>query len=248
MGASTSGAFAWKINNEKFLQNVKAINELKLRLGYGLTNNQNIPANTYVTQLTTVANGLSGTAQYQSNLPNPNVKWEQTKNGNIGLDGAFFNWRLNFSVDVYDRHTDGLLLKVPYPAYSGTTAGWSPGAMQAPYVNVGSMSNKGIDIRVGTTNISNKNFSWKTDITVSRNINKVLNLGAGGDDASLVSRNSKTVAGNLLAHFTAIFMMAYLLLPMILKPMLCRPTNQETPAQLQMHLVVYGMATECLKT
>src|SRR5687768_8642484 len=86
--ASTSGAFAWKINNEKFLQNVKAINELKLRLGYGLTNNQGIPANTYVTQLTTVANGLSGTAQYQSNLPNPNVKWEQMKNGNIGLDGA----------------------------------------------------------------------------------------------------------------------------------------------------------------
>ena len=111
--------------------------------------------------------------------PIPNVTWEQTKNGNIGLDGAFFNWRLNFSIDVYDRHTDGLLLKVPFPAYSGTTAGWSPGAMQAPYVNVGSMSNKGIDIRVGTTNISNKNFSWKTDITVSRNINKVLNLGAG---------------------------------------------------------------------
>ena len=170
------------------------------------------------------------------------------KKCNIGLDGAFFNWRLNFSVDVYDRKTDGLLLKVPFPAYSGTTAGWSPGAMQAPYVNVGSMSNKGIDIRVGTTNISNKNFSWKTDITVSRNINKVLNLGAGGDDASLVSRNSKTVVGSLLAHFTVIFMMAFLLLPMILKTMLCRPTNQETPVQLQMQVVVYGMATVCLKT
>ncbi|WP_276500699.1 SusC/RagA family TonB-linked outer membrane protein [Terrimonas pollutisoli] len=199
--ASTSGAFAWKINNEKFLQNVKPINELKLRLGYGLTNNQNIPANTYVTQLSTIANGLSGTAQWQSNLPNPNVKWEQTKNGNIGLDGAFFNWRLNFSIDVYDRKTDGLLLKVPLPAYSGTTAAWSPGAMQAPYVNVGSMSNKGIDIRVGTTNIRNKNFSWKTDITVSRNINKVVYLGSGGDDASLVSRNSKTVVGRSIGSF-----------------------------------------------
>jgi TonB-linked SusC/RagA family outer membrane protein len=197
---TSSGAFAWKINNEQFLQNVKSINELKLRLGYGLTNNQNIPPNTYVTQLATLANGLSGTALHQSNLPNPNVKWEQTKNANIGLDGAFFNWRLNFSIDVYNRKTDGLLLKVPFPAYSGTTAGWSPGAMQAPYVNVGSMSNKGIDIRVGTTNIINKNFSWKTDITVSRNINKVLNLGAG-DDASLVSGNSKTVAGQPIGSF-----------------------------------------------
>jgi hypothetical protein len=56
--------------------------------------------------------------QFQSNLANPNVKWEQTKNTNIGLDGTFFNWKLNFSVDVYDRHTDGLLLKVPLPRYS----------------------------------------------------------------------------------------------------------------------------------
>ncbi len=198
---TSSGAFAWKINNEQFLQNVKAVNELKLRLGYGLTNNQGIPSNTYVTQLSTVATGLSGTAQFQSNLANPNVTWEKTKNANLGLDGAFFNWRLNFSIDVYDRKTDGLLLKVPLPAYSGTTTGYSPGAMQAPYVNVGSMSNKGIDVRVGTTNISSKNFSWKTDITVSRNINKVLSLGAGGDDASLVSGNSKTVVGQPIGSF-----------------------------------------------
>lgn len=198
---SYSGAFAWKLNNEKFLENVNAINELKLRLGYGLTNNQGIPGNTYVTQLATSANGLSGIAQFQSNLANPNVKWEQTKNTNLGLDGTFFNWRLNFSVDVYDRRTDRLLLKLPLPAYSGTTTNYSPGAMQSPYVNVGSISNKGIDIRVGTTNIRNKNFTWKTDITVSRNINEVLYLGAGGDDASLVSRNSKTVVGQPIGSF-----------------------------------------------
>ena len=198
---TSSGAFAWKINNEKFLQNVNAINELKLRLGYGLTNNQGIPGNTYITQLATSANGLSGIAQFQSNLANPNVTWEKTKNASLGLDGTFFNWRLNFSVDVYDRNTDGLLLKVPLPAYSGTTTNYSPGAMQSPYVNVGSISNKGIDIRVGTTNIRNKNFTWKTDITVSRNINKVLYLGAGGDDASLVSRNSKTVVGQPIGSF-----------------------------------------------
>jgi TonB-dependent starch-binding outer membrane protein SusC len=198
---SYSGAVAWKLNNEKFLAKIKAINELKLRVGYGLTNNQNIPSNTYVTQLTTVATGLSGTAQFQSNLANPNVTWEQTKNTNLGLDGTFFNWRFNFSVDVYDRHTDGLLLKVPLPRYSGTTTNYSPGAMQAPYVNVGSMSNKGIDIRIGATNIRNKNFTWKTDVTVSRNINKVLYLGSGGDDASLVSGNSKTVVGRPIGSF-----------------------------------------------
>ena len=96
---------------------------------------------------------LSGTAQFQSNLGNPDVTWEKTKNANLGLDGTFFNWKLNFSVDVYDRKTDGLLLKIPLPLYSGTTTNYSPGAMQSPYVNVGSISNKGIDIRIGTTNI-----------------------------------------------------------------------------------------------
>ena len=198
---TSSGAFAWKLNNENFLEKVKAINELKLRLGYGLTNNQGIPSNTYVTQLSTVANGLSGIAQFQSNLGNPYVTWEKTKNANLGLDGAFFNWRLNFSVDFYDRRTNGLLLKEPFPAYSGTTTSYSPGAMQSPYVNVGSISNKGFDIRVGTININNKNFTWKTDVTVSRNSNKVLSLGSGGDDASLVSGNSKTVVGKPIGSF-----------------------------------------------
>lgn len=199
--ATSSVAFAWKIKNEKFFKNVKFVNDLKLRLGHGLTNNQGIPGNTYVTQLTTVANGLSGIAQVQSNLGNKKVKWEATQNGNAGLDGTLFNWRLNFSVDVYDRYTDGLLLKVPLPEYSGTATGWSPGTMAAPYVNVGSVSNKGIEIRIGTTNISTKNLSWKTDLTISHNVNEVMSLGAGGADASLVSGNSKTVVGKPIGEF-----------------------------------------------
>lgn len=189
-GTTSSGAFAWKIKNEKFLQNVKVVNDLKLRLGYGVTNNQGIPGNTFVSQLTTVPNGLSGIAQYQSNLPNPDVRWEVMKNSNAGLDGTFFNSKVNFSVDVYDRFTDGLLLKVPMPEYSGTNTGWSPGSMSAPYVNVGSISNKGIDIRVGTTNISTENLTWRTDITVSHNVNEVKYLGNGGD-ATVGTRGSR---------------------------------------------------------
>src|ERR1019366_8994961 len=118
-----------------------------LRLGYGLTNNQGIPANSYITQLQTIVNGLSGIGQYQANLGNPNVKWEHMTNTSIGLDGTLFNWRINFSIDVYDRFTDGLLLKEPFPEYSGLSTGWSPGSMQSPYVNVGALSNK--ERRVG---------------------------------------------------------------------------------------------------
>lgn len=203
-----SGAFAWKINNEPFLRNVNAISELKLRLGYGLTNNQGIPGNTFVTQLQSVANGLSGTAQFQSNLANPYVTWEKTNYSNAGLDASFINGRLSFSLDVYDRETHGLLLKVPLPLYTGTTTAYSPGSMAAPYANVGSVSNKGFDFSINTTNISLKNFTWKTDITLSRNVNKVLSLGTGGSDANLSQTSyvindvvEKTVVGQPIGEF-----------------------------------------------
>ncbi|MGN6177882.1 MAG: SusC/RagA family TonB-linked outer membrane protein [Mucilaginibacter sp.] len=207
-GLTYSGAFAWKLNNEDFLKGVKDINELKLRLGYGLTNNQNIPGNTYVTQLTTEANGLSGIAQFQSNLPNPHVTWEKTDYYNAGIDGTFFNGRISFSLDVYDRETKGLLLAEPLPIYSGTTTGYSPGAMAAPYANVGSMRNRGVDFHISTTNISRKDFSWKSDFTLSRNVNKVLSLGNGGSDASLTQTSytnnevvEKTVVGQPIGEF-----------------------------------------------
>ena len=203
-----SGGFAWKINNEAFLKNVKSVNELKLRLGYGITNNQGIPGNTFVTQLNTVASSLSGTAQYQNNLANPDVKWEKTNYYNAGIDGTFFNGRLSFTLDVYDREVHGLLLQVPLPEYSGTVAGWGPGAMQAPYANVGSLSNKGLDFQVNSTNINSKNFSWKTGFTISRNINKVTSLGAGGDQANLSEKSyiindviEKTVVGQPIGEF-----------------------------------------------
>lgn len=201
-----SGALAWKLNNEQFLKDLKFVNEFKLRIGYGVTNNQGIPGNTFVTLLTSVANGLSGSAQFQSNLANPFVSWEKTKYSNAGIDGAFLNWRINFSFDVYNRQTDGLLLKLPLPLYSGTTTSYSPGAMQAPFVNVGAVSNKGFDFRIGTTNISKKDFTWKTDLTVSRNVNKVVSLGAGGDAANLSQSFNgyvfaKTVPGRSMGEF-----------------------------------------------
>ena len=204
---SYSGAFAWKISNEAFLKNVKEINELKLRVSYGLTNNQNVPGNSYVGLLSTQVNGL-GTTEFQTQLPNPKIKWEQTDYYDAGLDGTFFNGRINFSFDVYDRLTNCLLLREPLPIYSGTTTGYSPGAMSAPYANVGSMSNKGFDFQISTTNISSKNFTWRSDFTLSRNVNKVLSLGNGGSDASLSATDGgsgqvaeKTVVGQSIGEF-----------------------------------------------
>jgi len=194
-----SGAFAWKLNNEGFLKTVKNINELKLRLGYGLTNNQNIRDYAYTSTLATVATGLTGIAQLTQNVGNPYVQWEKTKYANIGVDGTLFNWRINFSLDFYNRRTDGLVLQIPLPMYSGTAIGYSPGSMDAPYVNVGMVNNKGIDFRISSTSIKTKNFTWKTDITVSRNINEVLRLNTDG--ASLDKQYNKTVVGRSIGEF-----------------------------------------------
>ncbi|NLR57452.1 TonB-dependent receptor [Chitinophaga polysaccharea] len=194
-----SGAFAWKLNNEEFLKQVKEVNELKLRLGYGLTNNQNIRDYAYTSTLATVATGLTGIAQLTQNVGNPFVQWEKTKYANIGLDGTLFNWRINFSVDFYNRRTDGLVLQIPLPLYSGTSIGYAPGALDAPYVNVGTVNNKGFDFRISSTNIKRKNFTWKTDLTVSRNINEVLKLNTDG--ASLDRTYSKTVVGRSIGEF-----------------------------------------------
>jgi TonB-linked SusC/RagA family outer membrane protein len=202
-----SGAFAWRLSNEAFLKDFTAVNDLKLRLGYGLTNNQNIGNNTYAATLTTVATGLSGNSQLTSNLPNASVKWETTKSFNIGLDATLLQNRIGFSIDYYDRTTDGLLLSVPLPFYSGTvpSTGYSPGALAAPNENVGSVRNHGVDLSISTTNINRKNFSWKTNFTVSRNINKVLSLTSGNDalygyiNGSTIA--SKTVVGRSIGQF-----------------------------------------------
>jgi TonB-dependent starch-binding outer membrane protein SusC len=194
-----SGVLAWKIKNE-FLTGAKDVNELKLRLSYGLTNNQGIPDYAYTSSMTTVPTGLTGIAQLTSTMGNPNVEWEKTKNINIGLDGTLFNWRLDFSVDFYNRRTDDLLMKIPLPMYSGSATSWSPGAIDAPTVNVGSMNNKGFDIRISSTNVKRSNFSWKTDVTVSRNVNKVVKLNTDG--ASLPGRPySNTVVGRSVGEF-----------------------------------------------
>jgi TonB-linked SusC/RagA family outer membrane protein len=194
-----SGAFAWRLKNE-FLASVGQVDDLKLRLGYGLTNNQNVRDYAYTSTLGTVPTGLSGISQLTLNIGNPDVEWEKTKYANIGLDGTLFNRRIDFSVDFYNRRTDDLLMQIPLPAYSGTAVGWSPGSLDAPWVNVGAVNNKGFDFRISSSNITSKSFSWKTDLTVSRNINKVISLNTDG--ASLEGYPySKTVEGRSIGDF-----------------------------------------------
>jgi len=204
---SYSGAIAWKLNHEAFLKNVTTINDLKLRLSYGLVNNQNIAEYAYGSTLSTVATGLSGSSQLTATLGNPDIKWETTKEYNLGLDFSVLNNKITFAGDVYDRKTDNLLLSLNLPYYSGTYAagGYSPGAILAPYVNIGSVGNKGFEFSIATVNIKSKNFAWKTNLIYSQNKNTVLALSPGtpaiyGGYYSGASV-TKTVVGRSIGEF-----------------------------------------------
>ncbi|WP_449436520.1 SusC/RagA family TonB-linked outer membrane protein [Pedobacter steynii] len=188
-----SGAFAWRLNQESFLKEVKAINDLKLRIGYGLQNNQNIRDYAYGSTLTTVATSLSGTAQLISANGNPNVKWETTKSYNTGLDASILDRRIQFSVDAYYKKTENLLLSLTLPLYSGMVdaTGYAPGSIQSPYINIGSVSNKGIEFSLTTQNLRGKNFNWTSNLTLSHNRNEVLTLNT--DAAALYGYAGSTV-------------------------------------------------------
>jgi len=181
--------FSWNAHNEKFLENVEAISDIKLRLSYGQTGNQGIPpfgsfavlgvSNTIFSDQ--VNAGLAVTA-----LPNPDLRWEFTDQYDIGLDAGFFDNRLNFTVDAYYKRTEDLLLQVPIPMSTG---------FGSRLTNIGNVENKGIEIALNTVNLDGK-FKWSTDFVFSVNENKVLDLG-GSDERTFMDQFSRIFTGSL---------------------------------------------------
>lgn len=167
-GVFPSMALAWKINNEKFLKNVKWLNNLKLRLGWGLVGNQSASSYAYGVTMASAAS-IWGTGFYAGNYPNDKLKWEETRAWNAGLDLNLFDNRVEFIFDTYLKNTDNLLMRASLPSYV-------TGIITSPWVNAGAMENKGAEFTLNTVNISKKDFTWRTGITISFNKNKITKL------------------------------------------------------------------------
>ena len=167
-GVFPSMALAWKINNEKFLKGVKWLNNLKLRLGWGLVGNQSASSYAYGVTMSSAAS-IWGTGFYAGNYPNDKLKWEETKAWNAGIDLNLFDNRVEFIFDTYLKNTDNLLMQASLPSYV-------TGIIQSPWVNAGAMENKGAEFTLNTVNISKKDFTWRTGITISFNKNKITKL------------------------------------------------------------------------
>lgn len=167
-GVFPSMALAWKINNEKFLKNVKWLNNLKLRLGWGLVGNQSASSYAYGVTMASAAS-IWGTGFYAGNYSNDKLKWEETKAWNAGIDLNLFDNRVEFIFDTYLKNTDNLLMQASLPSYV-------TGIINSPWVNAGAMENKGAEFTLNTVNISKKDFTWRTGITISFNKNKITKL------------------------------------------------------------------------
>lgn len=174
-----SAALAWRITQEPFMKDVKWLNNWKLRLGWGLVGNQSTGSFAYGATMNNVATAW-GTGYYPARFPNPDLKWESTNSWNVGMDFAFLDNRIEFIVDAYLKKTDNLLMEAALPSYV-INNDWQ--GMSAPWVNSGSIENKGIEFTLNTVNINKGDWSWRTGATFSINRNKLTALNS--EDATI---------------------------------------------------------------
>ncbi|AXE16649.1 SusC/RagA family TonB-linked outer membrane protein [Runella rosea] len=169
-----SVAFAWRLGDEQFINNLNVFSNLKLRLSYGQVGNSTV--NPYSTQAGLLNTGydFDGAAAYgfaPLNLANKDLRWERSKELNLGIDFGFFKNRIAASLEIYNRKTDDLILNQKLPTTTGFTQ---------VIANVGKIENKGVELTLNTVNISKQNFNWNTTFAFTRNQNKLLELYGNG--------------------------------------------------------------------
>ena len=172
-------ALGWKISNEKFMTGLSPIvSNLKLRVGYGSVGNSNTGGQyKYGSAIQPVVTGL-GTGFSFYNFGNAPLSWETALQKNVGIDFSLLNNRVDATFDVYDKTSKNFLFQQPLPAIlSGGTAEYSTAAIvQPPWVNAGSLENKGFEFSINSRNIQHKEFRWSTTLIFSHYSNKVISL------------------------------------------------------------------------
>ncbi|HPT31027.1 MAG TPA: TonB-dependent receptor [Prolixibacteraceae bacterium] len=171
-----SFALAWKAHKEPWMEKVTAINELKLRLGYGITGNSGVGAYTTMGPLATY-NYVFGTAPAIGYIPymmaNPQLGWEKTAQWNAGVDFGLLKNRISGTIEYYLSNTSDILMTRDIPVVTGYSSIW---------YNIGKMKNSGVEISLSTVNIDRKGFRWVTDLNWSTNKEEIVELVNGKQD------------------------------------------------------------------
>jgi TonB-dependent starch-binding outer membrane protein SusC len=180
-----SVALAWRASKEQFMKSVDWVNDLKLRLSYGVSGNSGIGRYTALSLLTNgnyVQNGQTIISLYPTNMSNANLKWEQTSSLNAGLDVSMFRSRVNATLDVYKMTTKNMLLARTLPTLTGYTSIMS---------NLGQLDNKGLEVTVNASVIQAAKLKWNTGFNFSLNRNKIIHLY--GDITNIVDSTGKVI-------------------------------------------------------
>ena len=174
-GFFPSFAAAWVISKEKWMWNARAIDNLKLRAGWGTVGNDRISSYLSLDMLASAMYGQGGkqvTVFYPKQLPNQKLKWEGSTTTNLGLDLSMFKSRLSLTADAFIKDSKDLLLAQSLSLVTGFDSQWQ---------NVGKIRNKGIELTINSLNVNRRHFSWSTDFNISFIRNELLSLADGSD-------------------------------------------------------------------
>jgi TonB-linked SusC/RagA family outer membrane protein len=204
-GVFPSASIAWRVSQENFLKNSTILNDLKFRVSYGLTGNQNIGNFEFITRAASTPYVFGNTVvvgNSASNIGNPSLQWEANKQLDIGMDFALFKSRISGTIDYYDKKSEDLLIQNPIPLTAGVP--------NPPIVNIGSVRNSGVEFAIFTRNLTGK-FKWSTDFNIAYNKNEVLDIGSNsaGEPLEIPGQNiplsnvptNLTVAGRPVGAF-----------------------------------------------
>ncbi len=171
-GFFPSGALAWRVSQENFMANANAVDELKFRVSYGVTGNQEIGVLQTAERLNptggAVFGGIIVPSVVVASFANETLKWEESAQFDIGINSSFFGDRLSLTADYYIRNTTDLLLAVNLPISAGFSGN--------PIYNLGAIQNRGVEIELGYQPIRTNLFSWNLNINFTRNRNEVKRL------------------------------------------------------------------------
>ncbi|MDW7694120.1 TonB-dependent receptor [Flammeovirgaceae bacterium SG7u.111] len=171
-GTFPAVSLGWKISNEAFMENLTVVNKLKLRAGYGVTGSQ--PSAQFLgVALLSYSNFFYYDGEWIRTLvpsqnPNPDLRWEEKHETNLGLDFSLLNDRFSGSIDAYNRKIDGLLYDYQVPS--------PPNLYPSTRANVGVMENKGLEVLVNVIPVQTQDFEWMTSVNFSTNSNKLVSL------------------------------------------------------------------------
>ncbi len=203
-----SVALAWKIKQEDFLTNNSVISDLKLRLGYGVTGQQDgINDYDFLSFYALSAPNATyqfGNTYYQMYRPgafNPNIKWEETSTANIALDYGFLQNRITGSIDFYIKKTSDLLNLIPQPAGTNFDAFF--------IANVGTMENKGVEFSINAQVLQEQDFTWDAAFNITYNKNTITNLTVVPDDPTYRGILAGGIAGGIGGGFAQVQQVGY---------------------------------------